>query len=95
MIRFARNLLVVLFAAVAVFALTAGPANASTARTHTAWATCGASSHNGSVRGHLIMLGHSKPQRSCRAPYASLVTPYIPRYGYGAWNIYYISQIQP
>jgi hypothetical protein len=89
MIRFARNLLVVLFAAVGVFAV-AGPASAAPAH-----ATCSKASHNGAAHGHLVAWSHSKPQRSCRAPYASLVTPYIPRYGYSAWNIYYISQIQP
>jgi hypothetical protein len=98
MTRFARNLLVTLFAVVGVFAV-ASPANAAPARP-SAVRACSTTSHNGAVRGHVVAWSHSKPQRSCRAPYAGLVSPYqaatgSPRTGYSAWNIYYISRIQP
>jgi hypothetical protein len=64
MIRFARNLLVVLFAAVGVFAV-AGPANAAP-KGHAAWvAPCMPSGHDATVtRGHAVMWDH-RTWRSC------------------------------
>jgi hypothetical protein len=98
MTRFARNLLVTLFAVVGVFAV-ASPANAAPARP-SAVRACSTTSHNGVARGHVVAWSHSRPQRSCRAPYAGLISPYRvaptdPRTGYSPRLINYISRIQP